>query len=411
MKILIWAFKYAPESGVGGRRWRKFGKYLSRRGHEVFFVKPNEFVQIPHITETTDAVTIHEVGSLFGDLHHMLADKSRLYKNLAAKLAAFLYKSRGHMDEAEAWAKRSSHHVKELIARENIDVLVATGHPCSINYWAAKVKSQLPDLVLVQDFRDTWNDETNYSLDHFSGFVRAKERSVAAEKTAISRADCVLNVSPGQSSRMLETHHAHRDKFHVITNGYDPDDFAGIVIDQPSGLRIVHAGKIRWHASRGLMALIRAIAQTEQQMQDCDLVIDFFGPVPRVQKTPDTEKIIDRFFNFHGQVSPDRIAEEVAKASMGMIIFDKETGYGTKIFDYIALSRPFLTICPPGELYDFSIEHGMPAATYDQDEIEKVLLSIAEDRQRFSITESDCQAFSIANIAEQLENILTSGST
>ena len=410
MKILIWSFKYVPESGVGGRRWRKFGKYLCRRGHGVFVVKPPELVKSLPKSEITETVTIYEVGSTFGKFHLLLADKFRLYKYVAGKLAAFIQKCRGNIDEAEAWAKISSHTVARIIANEKIDVLVATGHPCSINYWAAMIKSQFPGIILVQDFRDTWNDETNYSLAYFSGFLRAKERSVLAEKVAISHADYVLNVSPGQSFRMLKTNPAYRDKFHVITNGYDPEDYAGLIESQPSGLRIVHAGKIRWHASRGLMELIRAISQIEQQMEACDLVIDFYGPVPRVEKTPDTERIVARFFNFHGIVSPDRIAEEVARASMGMIIFDKDTGYSTKLFDYIALSKPFLTISPRGELHEFSIEQGMPAATYNQNEIKQVLLSIAAGRRHFSISDSDYQAFSIANITEKFEKILTSDS-
>lgn len=407
MRILIWTFRYSVASGVGGRRWRKFSRYLSNRGHDVWVVCPPEGSKeednVPQKTQTSH-VRIIRTASRFYRLHLKLCTFSQYYERIAKKLLRIWgQRIYGYIDPAEPWARNSALEVEKLIREKKIDVVVATGHPCSLNYCAALVKSDFPNITLVQDFRDTWNDEVNYSLDRLGGLGGAKERSVQMEKVAINYANFVLNVSPGQSRRMRSND--DESKFQILTNGFDPEDYQGLTPVESESFRLVHAGTIRWSAANGFLELLFALAEIEDELSNLNFRIDFYGKRPLVPNGDVFQRMTSKFIRFHGYVHPNIVAQSVASATAGLIIFDKENGYSTKIFDYMGLGKPFLAICPPGELRDFCSENDMPTAGYNRTDIKDALLRLMDGVQ--PLPPDKVKTFSIPRLVEKLEEVMS----
>lgn len=347
------------------------------------------------------------VGSKIDKRHVMLSERSPLYAKLIGRIGKRLDLLVGNIDQAERWARYSYRTVKRLIDERDIDVLVASGHPCSINYWAAVLKSERPQVKLVQDFRDTWNNELNYEMKPGYLGSRAKERSVVAENIAIANADIVLNVSAGQSARMQRASQTTRGKFHVLTNGFDPSDLRTSTPHDAMGVRMVHAGTVRWHAAAGLAHLVQAIAELDGLAGLERLTIDFYGQKPKLPQSQEAARVLAKHFRFHGVVDSERLAKEVAGASLGLIIFDKDTGLGTKTFDYMVMSKPFLAICPEGELQRFCLEHDMPVASYNVGEIKRTLLDIINGSRSLTLDKSRFERFAIPVLAEEFEKLVS----
>lgn len=410
MKILIWAYRYSPASGVGGRRWRKFAKYLANNGHDIWIVVPPEKAQYPVcVDELSDnhRLKVLRVATPIHKLHITLSKKSRFYERLMSKiLGCISVRLFGNIDQAEFWVKYSCETVKNLILNNDIPLLIASGHPCSINYWASIIKSDLPELKLIQDFRDTWNDEINYSIEKYKDALRAKTRSVQAENSAIDYADIVLNVSQGQLNRMVGNRSHFRRKFHVLTNGFDPDDYQETEASSPKKIKFIHAGTIRWHAKKGLEEFVYALSDLDEQLDEKMFSVDFYGPIPDLVKDEQTARVIDKYFRFHGVVGVDVVAKEIANATVGLIIFDKKTGYSTKLFDYIALYKNVFAICPSGELSDFCKANNMHTSIYDRDEIRREFIRFLASDSSVRLSENVYESFLLPNIVRKLDFLI-----
>ncbi len=408
MRILIWTFKYSASSGVGGRRWRKLGAFLARKGHEVTYVKPVESKEFNAGELGSGCEVVIAAGVL--SKHYLNATmRSSLLRRFGVKCFRLFDWLSGRVDHGERWAQFSFPVVKKLIREKKIEVVVASGHPCSLNYWAAVLKAECPDILLVQDFRDTWNDEINYSLQGARNSSNIKLKSLLYEAIAIESADIVLNVSLGQSLRMVALHQSHSKKFHVLENGFDPEDYrVGPTADRSrSNFSIVHAGGIRWQSIIGLNNLVEAVAELENELKKHDVMFDWYGPRPKMSVSEGVWGAAGKFFRFHGTVDQEELAKAVMNASFGMIIFDKSTGLGTKIFDYIGTSTPFFAICPQGELQKFCDEHGMPVSSYEKDDISEMLKSIFTSDKPHTLYASNFKQYSLPHLADKLLDVIS----
>ena len=408
MRILIWAYKYSPQSGVGGRRWRKFAKYLARQGHEVVIATSFENVsQGQKPLDLVENVFIYRIGSLGQKLHLGLSRWSRFYQRVANRFFwIWNRKVLGHFDPGETWGRYAIEKVKSLIRQRSIDVLVVTGGPCSLNFIATEIKTHFPDLFLVQDFRDIWNLEVTYSEQRLGHGSRAKKRSMMAEEKAIRSADLILNVSKGQSDLMMHPDGVAPRRFQVLTNGYDPDDHQHASSSNPESLRFVHAGSVRWRGFDGLAAFLEAVGQLEKILETQSFIVDFYGPPLHLPQDGISQRMISKFFRFHGSVPPERIASEVACASAGIIFFDKETGYGTKTFDYLGARKPFMAIAPKGELRDLCDQLQLPHAGYDADEISTALLDVLDDPEFTNYKPERVETYSVPHLVRQFETLV-----
>src|SRR5690606_32411933 len=106
----------------------------------------------------------------------------------------------------------------------DIETIITTGPPHSMHLIGLKLKRRFPGLQWIVDFRDPWLDQ-DY-LDKFKPGRRAMRKQAYFEQEVLQSADKVLTVSPswGESLRKRGA-----KKVAVVTNGYDPDDFAGFV--------------------------------------------------------------------------------------------------------------------------------------------------------------------------------------
>jgi len=405
-RFLVWCYKFPPEAGVGARRWYKFTKYLARRGHEVVVVTPPicDANKDSYAELDSDNVTVLRLNggrsTILCALRRVFPIADRVLKRLDRLMRRV---SANAYDEAFAWAKGVAPDIDRLISQRSIEVLVATGHPCSLNYWATYVKKDYPNVILIQDFRDLWNSEENYSVERLG--ERVKSASVKAETLSLECADIVYNVSPRQSSKMRLMYAGEGKKFHVLPNGIDPEDYRAVEEkNQGEGIRIVHAGTIRWNAIQGLAALHQAVADMSSSLADRGIEFHFYGASADMESLVAESGMNHKFFRSHGVRSPREVAQAISRCDGGLIIFDKSTGYSTKIFEYMGLSKPFLAICPYGELYEFCLNNGMYAATYDVQQICEQLKRICEEWPHDVHSIPDWSQFQVSKLVKQIED-------
>src|SRR3990172_3757984 len=146
-------------------------------------------------------------------------------------------------DEFIGWLPFAVREGTRIVEREGIEVVISTSPPHTAHL-VGRAIARRAGLPWIADFRDCWTRNPRFLYGQgLRGWVEARlERSVLA---AASR---IVAVTEGCRKTFL-TDHPFLDpsKFDLITNGFDPDDYAGGMLPaslQPEEgrFRVVYTG-------------------------------------------------------------------------------------------------------------------------------------------------------------------------
>ena len=225
-RILLIAYKYPPFAGVGCFRWSKLSKNLALLGYEVHVITvgwKDSGVNTFTDDVSSENIHIHKIRSNF--FHNLKKEKftNRFVNFVKNAFVEIFEKLFFWDDEAQHWGKYLIPYATKLVQDENIPAIIATGHPFSSNYWASQIKMSLPELVLIQDFRDPWVQHVLKKYDSERRKGIAKDRMVES----IRYADAVVTVTDGLGEIYKESVQNDIDSlppFFTISNGFDEDD-------------------------------------------------------------------------------------------------------------------------------------------------------------------------------------------
>ena len=115
------------------------------------------------------------------------------------------------------WARFAIEAIKQIDVP--IDAILSTAPPITAHVIAREARNILK-CPWIADFRDLWAG----NLDNPNGaLLRMVDRSL--EKRWLGTADALVAVSRPWADRLQDSF--PQKPVHVITNGFDPDDFAG----------------------------------------------------------------------------------------------------------------------------------------------------------------------------------------
>jgi glycosyltransferase involved in cell wall biosynthesis len=361
-KVLILTYYWPPSGGPGVQRWLKFVKYLPDSGYEpiVITVDPAKATY-----PVTDQSLLKEVPDNLQVIYTTTREPYSLYKKLfgrkqvpysgftnessdgwLSKISRFL---RGNLfvpDARKGWNYFAVKKAGELIKKYNIQFLITTSPPHSTQLAGLKMKQLFPELTWIADLRDPWTDIFYYNkmlhLHHI------KKKDLRYEKTVLQNADIIITVSEFLRKIFLKkTGVEHHEKIHVVTNGFDHDDFTRPKASREDKIfKLTYVGTIS--DEYDLSGFIKAIEKVKAEIKE-ELKIVFTGNICRRWKKPLIEKFSD-IIQFKGHIGHQEAITEMQRADMLLLVVPDITqneGIITgKIFEYLAASRPVLGIGP-----------------------------------------------------------------
>lgn len=226
MKVLMISY-YFPPLGMGGtQRPAKFAKYLHEFGWEpvVLTVKPIAyFAQDDSMLKELGHVRIIRTGSL--DPQRLMARIGKCQagggtggSKWAAWINEYLLSFVLRPDSKRLWHWHALRTARRLLKQERFDAIYTTSPPHSVQLLGLTLKKQF-GIKWIADFRDAW-----------AGGVVVHEPTAwqyhdnrRMQKKVLQYADAVLCVTPGLARDL--TPMAGDTPVHVLTNGYDPEDY------------------------------------------------------------------------------------------------------------------------------------------------------------------------------------------
>lgn len=326
-------------------------------------------------------------------------------------------------DAANCWIFPAVRAGRGIIREEGIDYIFATGKPWSALIVASFIKKA--GVKLVVDFRDPWvNNPFERELSEFR-----KKVDRYLEKKVVRKADWVfLNTEYLRQEFIGRYGQEYKDKFITVTNGFDENDFQSNVSgvkkinnpdDDSSKLVLTHAGLL--YGLRDPISIFQAFAKCYQivgediarniklrQVGGIDLGYNFQQYIH--------ENCSDENFEDMGQVPYSECLGLLSNSDILLIIQpDTKTQIPSKLYEYIYLNKPILTIAPKdGALGKMIKKYGF-GDIYNPEDIEGIAQYFAEkflEKKKNGTLFCEYQnreEFNVKNITAKFEKLLLEG--
>lgn len=358
-KVLIISYYWPPAAGAGVQRWLKFSKYLRASGWEPVIYTP-ENAEYP----AEDTSLAQDIPDGVQVIKRRIWEPYRWYKLFSGRKqsekvqAGFLSedKKRGMAERAATWLrgnlfipdarkywiKPSVHFLTEWLASNKVDAIVSTGPPHSMHMIALGIKKQL-GIPWLADFRDPWTQIDFYHHLKLTRWADAMHKQMEAK--VLKNADRVVTVSMNCAEGL---HQLSSRNIDVITNGYDPDDFAGMPDFQYQDFSLTHLGSMNADRNPELLWQVLAKLVERDLFFRNHLKLRFIGKTDiSVFESLKHYGLEDYTENLSYLPHHDAVREAGNSAVLLLALNNTPTVKGIapgKMYEYLALQRPILCI-------------------------------------------------------------------
>ena len=325
--MLVVSHRPLDAGGGGSVRWRHLRRVLPRYGWHVVECSP------PAGATAREMSTDSRAATLAARRAQVMAVAGRIVDPFARLLRV--------KPEAFApnnlWAFTGRRLIREAIARERPDIVVATSPPVSALLATAAAAGDVP---IVADLRDLWAGHPYYD--------RGSPVLARLEARALDRAGAVVTVTDGCRDNLLRLHPELAGRLHVLPNGFDPG-----LLARRSERPAPHAGPAELIFAGALYgdhtaeALVAALARPELRGRARLKLVGLIDP-----RTRRTVAAADVDATIEAPISWESSIQRVLAADIAVVITTPETGgdmaLPIKLTEALALGCPVLAIASPG---------------------------------------------------------------
>jgi len=376
--VLIITFFFPPIGGGASIRTTKFVKYLPQLGWRPIVLTVNQDLSIQDDKVLKDippeATIIRTPPPFFNRLRTFFV--KRLIKNKTPQTSKkvnntkqknstspnillrmgnafeiFLSQLLFIPDQNLFWRRYAIKYAKKILKKQKIDLIYTTCPPHSLHKIGYKLSKKFK-IPWITDFRDVW---TFTPLKKWGPWEYYLERKM--EKNVINNAHGVIATTQPSLEYLQKRYSGPKpNKFSIITNGFDPDDFLKKSEYQKSDiLKISFFGGIAKPHVESFQLLLKIIYELvrKNKIAKNSIQLKVYSSInPNIFKTPGQKYDIP----YSGFISHDQALLEYQKSDILLLILDDRfatNSYPGKMFEYLAAQRPILALVNPGIVQDF----------------------------------------------------------
>ena len=400
-KVLVVAYRFPPQGGGGVQRTLKFVKYLPQHG----WLPVVQTVSNPHwplhdeslLHEIPAAVRVHRTPTLdferlgrragagsaappaaappAGGADRPARRRAGLLRRLAGSAHDLVMRYVMVPDPQIAWVPGAYWKGRKLAREDGVSLLYTSSPPNSCQVAGLLIK-RATGLPWIADFRDPWTEgirrKEAYARTPWRGRVEE-----ALERAVLTHADHVLLTTEKTLEQYVQRYpDLPADKFSVITNGFDPADFA-----LPAGAeRLLDPARFQLTLTGNVEAMFDAIpfftALDELRREDegvrAHLAVNFIGTKRGKYDAFIRERGLGEAVRYVGYVPHQTclryLAESDALFLCQIPVYESaSTKLSGKLFEYLYMRKPILALTLPGLTTEILARSGLGTAVAPDD--------------------------------------------
>lgn len=359
--LILVNFDFPPNSGIGGRRWAKFARFLAENDVVVHVIKaaplkgdqPSIWAdEVKHKNILIRSLE-RPLPQFFTHPSEHLWDKVRyhIFKNkLRARCLGTIY------DQAIDWEPVLTEALTEITQKHPISTIIATGAPFNILYYVAKFKAQHKDLQFIADYRDPWLSARNYGMPELSEEQMAHE--VEKQDEVLAHADIVFSpyLSLSKKIELENTKGLGNANYLELAHCYDPAN-----LPPPKSTKkrksetytIVYGGALYQGAEEQFDRLDRCLNELQlisPQHHDKIRIECYSSDYLRLKaRFANQEKIA-----FKTAIDKE-LFQRIDESSAAMILLSEHNQdfKTTKFYEFLSRKKPIMYLGPKGTVAEF----------------------------------------------------------
>jgi glycosyltransferase involved in cell wall biosynthesis len=402
-RLLLVAYFFPPLGGGGCQRSLKLVRYLAPAGWEsavvtaadpdYWIVDPTLLEEIPASCEIlrVRALTSQRLLRLLRGTGVPLESRQTTRHAGAFRALRRLQQFVAIPDGYRAWSRAAERAAAARIGRGGIDAIWTTSSPESAHLAGLALRRRFP-LPWIADFRDPWVGRVTYAPPT----AWHDRRHRALEAAVVHAADRVTVVSEAMAVRFRERYPAiDPERFVVLPNGYDPDDWARAARLETKGAArdagtfvLLHAGQLAHRPTVAtLLAAVRRL-RDEAPARRATLRLRFMGG----NEGLDAAAVAKAGLEGNVEFVPSRPHLEALAAMKraGALVLLGHGGdadsqiYTGKIYEYLTSGRPVIGVLDPGPASALLSEsgHGVACRPGDVEGVVRAIRSPLEAWER-----------------------------
>ncbi len=415
-KVLIISYTFPPKSGIGGRRWAKFAKYLAKMDYLVYVIcaKHNNSKESEWFSDVKDKrIKIFQFDTGLPDCLENLP--INVWQKLSYRFWTYYLKiiSKGRLyDKAFFWRKKLIKNARSIISNNGIRNVIVTIPPYRLSYYCSALKIWNPELNFIIDYRDPWTD--NKTFHEFNTLTeKRRKHELFMEMMAIKLADKVIS-STNQMTLWAKEKTNQKEKCITITNGFDKDDVSSDVLipnNNNNKTIFLFAGNLYNGIDYVFIPFLNKIKELElNDIAFTDKIeFRFFGNIPTQYSNLICELNL-RSIRINGFIPQNDLKKEYICADCFLMfsVPDHSFAFNTKFFEYLSYRKPIIHFSNPGDVNDV-LEENSIGIGIGPDDINGTFPSKLYEIQANEFTFNNTfpiDEYSIGNLVKELDKIL-----
>ncbi|WP_312508221.1 glycosyl transferase family 1 [Chryseobacterium culicis] len=425
-KILIITYYWPPAGGPGVQRWLKFAKYLPDFGWKPIIYTP-ENPSYPLLDETLMKdvpENIEMVRTRIWEPYQLAEKLNKSNKKFKAgqfdvgknqswksKLSIWVRGNFFIPDARVFWVKPSIKFLEKYLKDNTIDTIVTSGPPHSLHLIGLGLKSKMPNLKWIADFRDPWTEISYYKHLKLTKSSDKKHRQL--ESAVFKNADITLATSYTDAENFRKA----GANAVCITNGFDESDSENKVKAQKpeNQFTLSYIGVLE--QLRNPENLWKALDELIRENADfaADFTLKLVGRIDdKILHAIENSSLKKHILNL-GYLAHGKAVEEMQNSDLLLITnFPNESSKGIipgKIFEYLASGKQILSFGPEKADVAKILEETKAGKHFnyqDTEMVKKFILEKFELWKSGSLLENTqhIEQFSRRNLTRQLTEVL-----
>lgn len=352
-KVLYISYYFPPLGLSGVQRTVKFIKYLPLFNWQVTVIttgKIGYYAFDNTLISEIDEKYVKVIRTDKGGINSLFGKKGQVNipREWIRKLFSLISKTLFIPDNKKSWSKKCLSIAKDLLEKEDFDLIFVTIPPFSAFSEISKIKKKY-NIPLIVDYRDLW---LNNQFSFYPSFIH-KSLNKKLEDSALRTADKVITINRKIKENLLSTYKfLSFNDIVIIPQGYDREDFSNTEHFNNDKLRLTYSGIFYEFITPKY--LLKAFKEITKERPDVAQNFEFhFVGLLRTENKKLIKKLgLEEYIVEYGYLShPDSIKVLNKSTILWMMIGDvkyAETISTGKLFEYIGSKKPIFGMVPDG---------------------------------------------------------------